>query len=161
MKKYQLKNIIKEVIKESLNEQRDICSQLQTTNPNLFNYCYSHCQMNISSLPPECPNNFETCCPEIEEGCPEGMIDQDHPSWGDCVKCWTNGIETTITGENCECCRPMDNEPEEKFICYKCQKKGGNKVISMSFPNNLSSWSWFNFQGECPKGWTTDSNPCN
>ena len=173
MKISELRQLIKETIKEkmwkNLNEQtlgsRDVCAQLQATDSNLYNYCYSHCNPSAAGapMPAECPSDFaENCCPDvIDEGCPEGMIDDTSPFWGDCVKCWTNGIETINTGEECECCRPMDDEiEEEKLTCYKCQKKGGNKVITVQFPNNLSSWNWFNFQGECPKGWTTDPDPC-
>ena len=164
MKKSQLKKIIREAIRETLNEQRDVCAQLQTTNSSLYNYCYSHCNMGIGAMPSECPSDFiNTCCPGEEEGCPEGMIDDTSPLWPLCIKCYTGSSDdSTITGTppDCECCRPMDTEPEEKLTCYKCQKKGGNQVVAVQFPNSLSAWANFNFQGECPKGFTTDPDPC-
>ena len=108
-----------------------------------------------------CP---DTGCPTCggEEGCPEGMIDDTSPYWPLCVKCYTGSTnDSNITGgpPECDCCRPMD-EPEEKLTCYRCSKKGGNTVQAIQFPNNLSAWANFNFQGECPKGWTTDPDPC-
>ena len=167
MKKSELRKLIREAIRETLNE--DIpnvgCSQLQNTNPQLYDYCYAHCQMQgIGPMPPQCPNNFtEDCCSETEGGCPEGMIDDTSPYWNLCVKCYTGSTDgSNITGgpPDCECCRPMDEPPEEKLTCYKCQKKGGNQVVAVQFPNSLSAWANFNFQGECPKGFTTDPDPC-
>tara|TARA_B100000287_G_scaffold172822_1_gene163039 strand:+ start:603 stop:1280 length:678 start_codon:yes stop_codon:yes gene_type:complete len=198
------KKLLKESLVKNLKEQRDVCAQLQATNPTLFNYCYTHCQMNISSLPSECPDNFETCCPNDHEiGCPEGMIDQDHELWPQCAKCWTDPNNATVnTGDDCECCRPIgeegcpggmidDTHPdwdlcvkcydgstngsditggppecdccrptdtiEEKIICYKCK---GQFPVAMQFPNNYQAWANFDFQGECPKGWTEDPDPC-
>ena len=149
-------------IKPLYTEQRDVCAQLQATNSSLYDYCLAHCGMQAGAMPmpPECPSDFaSTCCPGIDHGCPEGMIDDTHPDWGDCVKCGTNGTETSITGPDCECCRPMDDEPEGKLTCYRCNKKN-QQVQAIQFPNSLSAWANFNFQGECPKGWTTDPDPC-
>jgi len=164
MKKSELRKIVREAIRESLNEQRDVCTQLQTTNSSLYNYCYAHCNMGTGPMPSECPSNFtDTCCPGEEGGCPEGMIDDTSPLWPLCVKCYTgDSSDSSITGmpPECDCCRPMD-EPEEKLTCYRCSKKGGNTVQAVQFPNSLSAWANFNFQGECPKGYTTNPDPCN
>jgi hypothetical protein len=177
MKKSQLRKLIREAIRETLNEA-DIpnvgCSQLQNTDPQLYDYCYSHCGMQAGNMPmpPSCPDYFaEDCCPRTEGGCPEGMIDDTSPYWNLCVKCYTGSTDgSNITGgpPDCECCRPMDEPPEEKLTCYQCKNKYApgansmnNQIVAVQFPNTLSSWSWFNFQGECPKGWTTDPDPCH
>ena len=160
------KKLLKESLTKNLNEQgTGICLGMQMQNPELYDYCYTHCP-SVEGLP-ECDGAFgemfaDTCCPDDPEtGCPEGMIDDTSPLWGDCVKCWTTGEETINTGEDCECCRPMEDEvEEEKLTCYRC-KKGTQNIQTIQFPNSLSSWSWFNFQGECPKGWTTNPDPCS
>ena len=118
MKKSKLRKIIREVIKEKLNEQpMDFsmmiaqgivagCEKMQGQNPEAYCYCLSHCTMG-GSMPSMCPSNFaDTCCPET--GCPEGMIDQDHELWPSCAKCWVDpAANATInTGEDCEFCRP-------------------------------------------------------
>ena len=144
--------------------EEDNCVELQNSNPQLYDYCYSHCNMPGANLPSQCPDNFIECCPgDDETGCPEGMIDDTSPFWNLCVKCYTGSTEgSNITGgpPDCECCRPMDEPPEEKLTCYKCKDKGTNAVVAVQFPNSLSAWANFNFQGECPKGWTTNPNPC-
>lgn len=70
------------------------------------------------------PDNMAQCNNDIceyddidKEGCSE-MIDDTHPLWPDCVKCWTNGFETSATGPDCECCRPMQKR-------YRCDKGWG------------------------------------
>ena len=65
MKIRQLKQIIRRIIKETVNEQRDICIQIQAQNPDLYGYCMGHCN---SVIPSECLDaGFnETCCPTQE-----------------------------------------------------------------------------------------------
>ena len=205
MKKSELRKLIREVIKEShLNEQTgpppgpnnmQYCPALQASNPSMWDYCQSHCEMlnMIGGVPSACSNGTlgceenimgfcvpelppyptfdysNSCCEPYETGCPEGMIDDTSPLWPLCIKCYTGSSDDSdITGTppDCECCRPMD-EPEEKLTCYQCKKKYApgansmnNQIVAVQFPNTLSSWSWFDFQGECPKGWTEDPDPC-
>ena len=49
----------------SINEQRDICLQLQSQNPDFYGFCLGHCN---SILPAACISaGFESCCPPEEE----------------------------------------------------------------------------------------------
>ena len=148
------------------NQYMDIC--YGETAAEMYDYCLAHCHMgmiwHLQNLP-YCSQNIgnfvEHCCPDDSESCPEGMIDDTSSYWGSCLKCWDDVVNATVvTGPDCECCRPVD-EPEEKLTCYRCSKKGGNTVQAVQFPNSLSAWANFNFQGECPKGYTTNPDPCN
>ena len=153
------------------NFAEECCSEIEGHCPegmidqdnSLWSQCLKCWNNPVDNATINTGEDCECCQPIEEEGCPEGMIDDTSPLWPLCIKCYTGSSDdSTITGTppDCECCRPMDEPPEEKLTCYKCQKKGGNQVVAVQFPNSLSAWANFNFQGECPKGWTTNPNPC-
>ena len=134
-------------MKKTLNEQNSGCLNLQNQNPELYSYCMAHCTAPGSSFPSECPDYFlEECCPG---GCTE-MIDDTHPLWPDCVKCWSNGEETQATGEDCECCRPLEDEDYRGYNC----RPGHIRGTSMCVPCSTNPAMWeipceFGSEQEC------------
>ena len=104
----------------------------------------AHCTVPGSSFPSECPSYFlEECCPG---GCTE-MIDDTHPLWPDCVKCWMNGEETPATGEDCECCRPLEDE-DSGTRGYNC-RPGHIRGTSMCVPCGSTGPCNYSSEEEC------------
>ena len=164
--------------------EEDSCSQLQSANPDLYDYCYAHCQMQgAGPMPPQCPNNFEDeCCSDdhvVDDPCKD-------PNW------LNMPMGTSTSGEKinyCERCTATSSDgnpvngnfpaildssapywvgdPSGTNYCPCCEPEGCSEMIMIGDPLYGECSKCFSVAGGSGSGYNdaitglhTDTPPC-